>query len=184
MPLLVAVDKPAVMMMSPPLNVVPEPMDNNMSPPLPCVALPVNKLKCPDVPLLVVPDRIYVTRSGIHGWGVFARRDIMMDEIIAEYVGEAVRSIVADRRENEYDRQHSQGGLMGGCPNKYQHAIPSTTIAPRVHQLLEGTVVASGFEIQLPAGNLAGMSMIVMSTQPSSCAVTITANTRVVVTIK
>ena len=60
-------------------------------------------------------DRIYVTRSGIHGWGVFARRDIMMDEIIAEYVGEAVRSIVADRRENEYDRQHSQGGLMGGC---------------------------------------------------------------------
>jgi len=42
--------------------------------------------------------------------------------------------------------------------------------------------VASGFEIQLPAGNLAGMSMIVMSTQPSSCAVTITANTRVVVT--
>ena len=67
-------------------------------------------------------------------------------------------------------------------PNKYHHAIPSTTIAPRVHQLLEGAVVASGFEIQLPAGNLAGMSMIIMSTQPSSCAVTITANTRVVVT--
>ena len=26
-----------------------------------------------------------------------------------------VRSIVADRRENEYDRHHSEGGLMGGC---------------------------------------------------------------------
>ena len=59
--------------------------------------------------------RIRVTRSSIHGWGVFARRDILMDEIIAEYVGEAVRPVVADRRENEYDRQHSEGGLMGGC---------------------------------------------------------------------
>ena len=59
--------------------------------------------------------RIRVKRSGIHGWGVFARRDIAVDEIIAEYVGEAVRPIVADRRENEYDRQHTEGGLMGGC---------------------------------------------------------------------
>lgn len=59
--------------------------------------------------------RIRVQRSGIHGWGVFAVRDIGKDEIISEYVGEKVRQIVADIREAEYDRDHRDGGLLGGC---------------------------------------------------------------------
>ena len=35
-------------------------------------------------------NKIEVRKSNIHGWGVFAQRDIYADEIIAEYVGEAV----------------------------------------------------------------------------------------------
>ena len=39
----------------------------------------------------------------------------MKDEIISEYVGEKVRQVIADLREAKYDRDHRDGGLLGGC---------------------------------------------------------------------
>jgi len=45
------------------------------------------------------------SRSSIHGWGLFAQEAIGADEMVIEYVGELVRSSVADRREAVYTRK-------------------------------------------------------------------------------
>ena len=38
------------------------------------------------------------TRSKIHGWGLFAMEDISAGEMVIEYVGEVIRSSVANER--------------------------------------------------------------------------------------
>ncbi|KAG1701350.1 Histone-lysine N-methyltransferase SETD1 [Nymphon striatum] len=43
-------------------------------------------------------------RSGIHEWGLFALEPIAADEMVIEYVGQAVRSIIADVREKNYEK--------------------------------------------------------------------------------
>lgn len=44
-----------------------------------------------------------VKRSRIHGWGLFAKVAMKKDELVAEYLGEVVRSCVADLREKLYE---------------------------------------------------------------------------------
>ncbi|KAG5021742.1 hypothetical protein JHK82_017643 [Glycine max] len=46
--------------------------------------------------------RVCFGKSGIHGWGLFARRDIQEGEMVVEYRGVHVRRSVADLREEKY----------------------------------------------------------------------------------
>lgn len=49
--------------------------------------------------------RVCFGKSGIHGWGLFARRSIQEGEMIIEYRGVKVRRSVADLREANYRAQ-------------------------------------------------------------------------------
>ncbi|KAG4940155.1 hypothetical protein JHK87_044026 [Glycine soja] len=46
--------------------------------------------------------RVCFGKSGIHGWGLFARRDIQEGEMVVEYRGVHVRRSVTDLREEKY----------------------------------------------------------------------------------
>merc|ERR1712196_135556 len=43
--------------------------------------------------------------GGIHGWGLFARRDIEQGEFLIEYRGDRIRPHVANEREAQYRRE-------------------------------------------------------------------------------
>jgi hypothetical protein len=49
--------------------------------------------------------RLEVRKSLIHNWGLFARIGFEKDDCIVEYIGEKIRTVVADKREVEYEQQ-------------------------------------------------------------------------------
>lgn len=48
---------------------------------------------------------IKFARSRIHGWGLYAMETIAQDEMIVEYIGQTIRSLVAEEREKAYERR-------------------------------------------------------------------------------
>ncbi|XP_029960005.1 histone-lysine N-methyltransferase SETD1B-like [Salarias fasciatus] len=49
--------------------------------------------------------RIRFSRSHIHEWGLFAMEPIAADEMVIEYVGEVIRQVIADMREQRYEEE-------------------------------------------------------------------------------
>jgi hypothetical protein len=58
------------------------------------------------------PKRITFGKSGIHGWGIFARRPIAQDSMVTEFRGQLVRCILADVREVAYRKQVGLGAWL------------------------------------------------------------------------
>uniref|UniRef100_M1BJL3 Trithorax n=1 Tax=Solanum tuberosum TaxID=4113 RepID=M1BJL3_SOLTU len=54
---------------------------------------------------ITINHRVCFGKSGIHGWGLFAKRKLQEGEMVAEYVGEKIRGSVADLRERKYKSQ-------------------------------------------------------------------------------
>lgn len=48
--------------------------------------------------------KLKFARSPIHDWGLFALEYIGKDEFVIEYVGEIIRSVIADLREQRYEK--------------------------------------------------------------------------------
>ncbi|XP_042343720.1 histone-lysine N-methyltransferase SETD1B-A-like [Plectropomus leopardus] len=49
--------------------------------------------------------RIRFSRSDIHEWGLFAMEPIAADEMVIEYVGQIIRQVIADMREQRYEEE-------------------------------------------------------------------------------
>uniref|UniRef100_A0A8C2W926 [Histone H3]-lysine(4) N-trimethyltransferase n=1 Tax=Cyclopterus lumpus TaxID=8103 RepID=A0A8C2W926_CYCLU len=49
--------------------------------------------------------RIRFSRSHIHEWGLFAMEPIAADEMVIEYVGQIIRQVIADMREQRYEEE-------------------------------------------------------------------------------
>ena len=47
--------------------------------------------------------KLKFAKSGIHNWGLFTCEPIAAEEMVIEYVGEIVRSVIADAREKHYE---------------------------------------------------------------------------------
>ncbi|RVE68468.1 hypothetical protein OJAV_G00092130 [Oryzias javanicus] len=56
--------------------------------------------------------RICFGRSHIHEWGLFAMEPIAADEMVIEYVGETIRQVIADRREQRYEEEGIGGSYL------------------------------------------------------------------------
>jgi hypothetical protein len=65
-------------------------------------------------------------RSRIHEWGVVAMEDIEADTMIIEYVGEAIRSILADVREKAYEKS--------GIGSSYLFRVDKETVLDATHK--------------------------------------------------
>lgn len=51
---------------------------------------------------------LYVRRSDIHGRGLFCKRNIEVGEMVIEYAGNVIRSVLTDKRENFYSSKVRQ----------------------------------------------------------------------------
>lgn len=51
-------------------------------------------------------DYVYLRRSGIQGLGLYAKKDIDMNTMIIEYLGEVIRSELGEVREKKYLNQN------------------------------------------------------------------------------
>ncbi|KAM6931412.1 histone-lysine N-methyltransferase SETD1B-A-like [Xenentodon cancila] len=64
--------------------------------------------------------RIRFSRSHIHEWGLFAMEPIAADEMVIEYVGQIIRQVIADTREQRYEEE--------GIGNSYLFRVDQDTI--------------------------------------------------------
>jgi len=63
--------------------------------------------------------RIKFQKSHIHNWGLYAMEPIQAHEMVIEYIGEIVRSVVGDLREARYERQGIGSSYMFRINEEY-----------------------------------------------------------------
>lgn len=67
--------------------------------------------------------RLTFGKSGIHGWGLFAKKDMKAGSMVIEYRGETMRPSIAERREADYHKEGKDCYLFTVNEN---HVIDST----------------------------------------------------------
>ncbi|KRX44237.1 Histone-lysine N-methyltransferase 2C [Trichinella murrelli] len=99
-------------------------------------------------------SNVYLARSKIQGLGLFANRDVEMNAMVIEYVGEVIRNEVAERREKSYqkrnrgvymfrlDSDHVIDATVAGGPARYiNHSCDPNCIAERIDFDRESRIV-------------------------------------------
>lgn len=64
--------------------------------------------------LLHAVHPVRVGRSAIHNWGLFTTRGVPKDGMVVEYMGQALRNSMADRKERQYT-EGALAGMAGDC---------------------------------------------------------------------
>ena len=72
-----------------------------------------------------------VYQSYIHGLGLFCRRDIEAGEMVIEYAGTVIRSVLTDKREKMYDARVR----MLGREQQNDRAISGNLLQPTCYLL-------------------------------------------------
>lgn len=70
--------------------------------------------------------KLEFAKSGIHGYGLFTRGPIAQGDTVIEYVGELIRSSVADIREEIYQSSNNNDDKMSG--SSYMFSLGNTTV--------------------------------------------------------
>lgn len=95
------------------------------------------------------PKRITFGKSGIHGWGIFARQAIPADSMVSEFRGQLIRGILADVREASYRKQVGVGVCCGVLQG--QAGVSVGQVALLGLRLLEQHFVQSAPQLGPPA---------------------------------
>jgi hypothetical protein len=77
---------------------------------------------------LIPNARLQPVQSGIHGWGLLARKEMKQDSMIIEYRGEALRRAMADLREKLYRAKDMDCYLFNINDNRVVDATMKGTI--------------------------------------------------------
>lgn len=65
-------------------------------------------------------NRVTCGKSGIHGWGAFAKVGLRHGDMVIEYQGELIRQKIADKRETEkYDKLVGAGTYIFNIKGTY-----------------------------------------------------------------
>ena len=63
-------------------------------------------------------QHVDVYQSAIHGLGLYCKRDIEPGEMVIEYAGTVIRSVLTDKREKYYDsRVSAASSHLPSCGN-------------------------------------------------------------------
>ncbi|XP_008630279.1 PREDICTED: histone-lysine N-methyltransferase 2B-like [Corvus brachyrhynchos] len=73
------------------------------------------------------------TRSAIHGRGLFCKRNIEAGEMVIEYSGIVVRSVLTDKREKFYDSKVVDATMHGSAARFINHSCEPNCYSRVIH---------------------------------------------------